>query len=127
MLKNKILIFDDEQDTLQVVQKRLKEHGYIVVAIQSSNNAIADIKREQPDLILLDIAMPDKDGYQVCEEIRCDATLKHLPVIVFTAKPLEKTFMDKAYDFYGATDFLNKPFDDKELFKKIEKYLKIKK
>jgi CheY-like chemotaxis protein len=95
-----------------------------VVALQSSREAIEEIKREKPDLILLDIVMPDKDGYQVCEEIRCDDLLKHLPVIVFTAKPLEKTFIDKAYEFYGATDYLSKPFDAKELFKKIEKYLK---
>lgn len=122
-MAKKIVIFDDEPDILKVTEMRLKKSGYEVVTFSSSKNAIKDIKKEMPDLIMLDIAMPHKDGYQVCDEIRLDDDIKHLPVIVFTAQPLEKDFIDKAYDFYGATDFITKPFDVDELIAKVNKYL----
>ena len=124
MAAKKIVIFDDEADILRVTEARLKKNDFEVVCFDSSRNALEDIKREMPDLILLDISMPYKDGYQVCDEVRCDESVKHIPVIVFTAQPIEKNFIDKAYYFYGATDYVAKPFNIEELVEKIKKHLK---
>ena len=119
----KIVIFDDEKDILAVTQKKLEKSGFKVAAFSSSRNSLEDIKREKPDLILLDISMPYKDGYQVCDEVRCDGETKHIPVIVFTAQIMEKSLIDKAHQFYGASDYIAKPFEFEELVRKIKKYL----
>ena len=119
----KIVIFDDEKDILKVTQKKLEKSGFKVAAFSSSRNSMEDIKREKPDLILLDISMPYKDGYQVCDEVRCDNETKHIPIIVFTAQILEKNLIDKAHQFYGASDYIAKPFEFEELVSKIKKYL----
>ncbi len=121
MSGKKIVIFDDEVDMLTVTETILKSRGFEVATFDSSKNAIEDIKREKPDLILLDINMPHKDGYQVCDEIRCDDEIKHIPVIVFTAQPIEKDLIDKAHHFYGANDYVIKPFESDDLVEKIEK------
>ncbi len=123
MVKKKIVIFDDEEDILKVTQKKLEQSGFSVVTFQSPKNSLEDIRREKPDLILLDISMPYKDGYQVCDELRCDDETKHIPVIVFTAQPMEKHLIDKAHEFYGANDYIVKPFEFSALLEKIQKQL----
>ncbi len=123
MAGKKIVIFDDEQDILKVTQKKLEKKGYRVVGFTSSKNAIEDIKREKPDLILLDISMPYKDGYQVCDEVRCDDEIKHIPIVVFTAQVLERNLIDKAHQFYGANDYVMKPFEFDDLAVKIKKLI----
>jgi CheY-like chemotaxis protein len=123
MSVKKIVIFDDEQDILKVTQKKLEKSGFKVASFSSSKKALEDIKREKPDLILLDISMPHKDGYQVCDEVRCDDETKHIPIIVFTAQAIEKNLIDKAHQFYGANDYIAKPFEFEELVRKIKQYL----
>jgi two-component system response regulator VicR len=123
MVSRKIIIFDDEKDILKVAQKKLEKSGFKVAAFSSSRNSLEDIKREKPDLILLDISMPHKDGYQVCDEVRCDSATKDIPIIVFTAQPLEKHLIDRAHQFYGANDYIEKPFEYEQLVQKIKKLL----
>lgn len=123
MAGKKIVIFDDEVDILKVTRKKLEQNGFIVATFQSPKNSLEDVKREKPDLVLLDISMPHKDGYQVCDELRCDDETKHIPVIVFTAQIVEKSLIDKAHEFYGANDYIVKPFEFPDLLKKIQKYI----
>ncbi|MDD3374624.1 MAG: response regulator [Candidatus Omnitrophica bacterium] len=117
----KVVIFDDEIDMLTVTETILTSRGFDVITFSSSKDAIKDIKREKPDLILLDINMPHKDGYQVCDEVRCDEEIKHIPIIVFTAQTIEKDLIDKAHAFYGADDYVIKPFEANDLVDKINK------
>ncbi len=124
MANKKVIIFDDEGDLLKVTQVILESRGFDVVAYDSSRNAIENIKKEKPDLILLDIFMPYKDGYQVCDEVRCDQEIKDIPIIVCTAQTVEKGLIDKAHEFYGANDYIVKPFEIDELIEKIKKHLK---
>ena len=123
MEKKKIVIFDDEMDILLVTKKKLEQQGFAVATFQSPKSSLEDIKREKPDLILLDVSMPYKDGYQVCDELRCDDETKNIPVIVFTAQVIEKNLIDKAHEFYGANDYIVKPFEFPDLLEKIQKHI----
>ena len=120
----KILVIDDEADIAELVKMRLENEGYQVSTLTSSRDAIEVIKQEKPDLILLDIKMPGKDGYQVCDEVKSDDQIKNIPVIVFTAKPQEKDLMKDVHSFYGAQDFVLKPIDHNELLSKISIHTK---
>jgi len=123
-LKKKILVIDDEIDLTKVLKKRLTNAGYAVVTLNDSREALDTIREEKPDLILLDIMMPYKDGYEICDEARCYDETKHIPIIVFTAKPLEKDFIKDIHSLFGATDYLLKPFKTEDLLEKIAKHIK---
>ena len=87
-LENKatILIVDDNPQNLKVLGNILRENGYVPVAAQNGAQALAFVQREKPDLILLDIMMPEMDGYEVCKKLKKDKGSKDIPVIFLTAK-----------------------------------------
>ncbi len=116
--EKKILVVDDEPDIVKVVKMRLEHEGYKVITLTSSAQAVEVVQNEKPDLVLLDIMMPGKDGYQVCDQIKTEIS-NEIPVIVFSAKPLEKDLIKEAHRAYGADDYITKPFDVKDLLVKI--------
>ncbi|HKZ40035.1 MAG TPA: response regulator [Candidatus Hodarchaeales archaeon] len=85
MGKKKILVIDDEPDILKVTSIRLKTLGYDVLTALDGRQALHTIRSENPDLVLLDLVMPFMSGAEVCEQIKNDKALKHIPVIFFTA------------------------------------------
>jgi CheY-like chemotaxis protein len=121
MDKKRILIVDDEQDVLTLTSLRLEKLGYEVITAVNGKDALDSITREKPDLVLLDLIIPITYGTDVCRRIKKDETLKHIPIILYTA---HNEIMDeeKAKSF-GADDYIAKPFDAEELANKTERLL----
>ncbi len=119
-----ILVVDDTPANLQVLAGMLKDRGYKVRPVPSGKLALLAAEREPPDLILLDINMPDMNGYEVCEHLKADDRLKGIPVIFISAltEPLDKV---KAFAT-GGVDYITKPFQMEELHARVETHLKIR-
>jgi pilus assembly protein CpaE len=120
-MAEKVLIVDDDRDTLKLVGLILQRHGYQIVAASGGNMALAKAATERPDIILLDVMMPDMDGYEVTRRLRADAALSHIPIVMFTAKTL---LDDKVAGFEaGADDYLTKPTHPAELVAHVKALL----
>lgn len=121
MPRANILLVDDLQANLNLLTTGLKSADYFTKAVTSGQQALDAVHEMPPDLILLDIMMPDMDGYEVCHRIKANPDLVDIPIIFLSA--LDGTF-DKVKAFQvGATDFINKPFDFDELLARIETHL----
>ena len=117
MAKKKILIVDDEPDFIQMLRLRLEDEGYAVDSATDGQEGLIKARNFKPDVILLDILMPGKDGYTMLRELRLDGEVRGIPVIVTTAK----TGMSDLFKMEGVGDYLIKPFADSELLNRIEK------
>jgi light-regulated signal transduction histidine kinase (bacteriophytochrome) len=118
-----ILIVDDTPDNLRLLSKTLSEQGYEVQCAINGNLALMAVKHERPDLILLDIKMPEMDGYEVCKRLKNQAETAEIPVIFLSA--LDDVF-DKVKAFnIGGADYITKPFQVEEVFARIENQLTI--
>jgi pilus assembly protein CpaE len=112
-MAEKILVVDDDLDTLKLVGLMLERQGYEITVATNGELGLSKAATEKPDLILLDIMMPDIDGYEVTRRLRADPTLAHIPIIMFTAKSMVD---DKVAGFeVGADDYLTKPTHPAEL------------
>lgn len=114
---NKVLIADDEPDILEIIQYNLQGEGYEVVAVKNGNDAIDQAKIFQPDLIILDIMMPGKNGIEVCNILRMQPAFKETLIIFLTALSDEGTEV-KGLET-GADDFITKPISPKVLVSKV--------
>jgi sigma-B regulation protein RsbU (phosphoserine phosphatase) len=119
-----ILVVDDTPANLQVLAGMLKDRGYKVRPVPSGKLALAAAERDPPDLILLDINMPEMNGYEVCERLKANEILKGIPVIFISAltEPLDKV---KAFAT-GGVDYITKPFQMEELHARVETHLKLR-
>jgi DNA-binding response OmpR family regulator len=120
MKRKKILVIDDEVDLVDLVKIRLEVDNYYVMPLYTSTRALEIAKREKPDLILLDVMMPDKDGYEVCKELKADRETKSIPVVMFTAKEQQKPRIKDVSQATGADGYIFKPFEPAELLLKIK-------
>jgi two-component system, OmpR family, response regulator VicR len=115
----KILVVDDEQPIADILKFNLEKEGYEVVCAYDGDDAIKLAEEEKPDLILLDIMLPNKDGNEVCREIRKTQTM---PIIMLTAKDSE---IDKVLGLeLGADDYVTKPFSNRELIARVKANLR---
>src|SRR5687767_12952674 len=119
-----ILVVDDTPANLQVLAGMLKDRGYKSRPVPSGKLALLAAQRDPPDLILLDINMPEMNGYEVCERLKADDQLKGIPVIFISAltEPLDKV---KAFAM-GGVDYVTKPFQMEELHARVETHLKLR-
>src|SRR4051812_13032925 len=118
-----ILIVDDTPANLQVLAGMLKDRGYKVRPVPSGKLALLAAKREPPDLILLDINMPELNGYEVCEQLKADELLAGIPVIFISALTDQ---LDKVKAFAsGGLDYITKPFQMEELHARVKTHLKL--
>ena len=119
-----ILAVDDTPANLQVLSGILKDLGYKVRPVPSGKLALTAARRDPPDLILLDINMPEMNGYEVCERLKADDDFKGIPVIFISAlaEPLDKV---KAFA-KGGVDYITKPFQIEELHARVETHLKLR-
>lgn len=124
MDKKKILVIDDEVDIVNLIKVRLELNNYHIVPLYTSKRSLEITKREKPDVILLDVMMPDKDGYEVCKELRSDKETRNIPVILFTAKTDQKEYIKTGSKSVGADDYILKPFEVDDLLTKIDNQLK---
>jgi DNA-binding response OmpR family regulator len=112
-MAEKILIIDDDIDTLKLVGLMLERQGYDIAVASNGTLGLTKASSEHPDLILLDVMMPDLDGYEVTRRLRSDHSLAHIPIIMFTAKTMVD---DKVLGFeVGVDDYLTKPTHPAEL------------
>ncbi len=114
---NKILIADDEPDILEIIQYNLQNEGYEVVAVKNGNDALDKAKSFQPNLIILDIMMPEKNGIEVCNLLRMQPAFKETLIVFLTALSDEVTEV-KGLET-GADDFITKPISPKVLTSKV--------
>jgi DNA-binding response OmpR family regulator len=122
MEKKKILVVDDQVDLVKTIQFALELEQYKVLVSYNGEDALNQARKENPDLILLDIMLPKLDGYKVCRLLKFDEKYKHIPILMMTAKTQEK---DKLIGKEtGANEYITKPFDMDELMQKIETYLR---
>ncbi|NHI91153.1 MAG: response regulator [Candidatus Lokiarchaeota archaeon] len=127
-MPNKILIVDDEEDTVRLAQKLLISQGFSVVTAYNGEEALNRLynsKEKDPDLILLDLKMPKKDGFEVCQKIKQDPEKKHILILVFTAKTFDKD-RNLAYEL-GADEYITKPFSGENLVNIIKEMLEKRK
>lgn len=118
-----ILVVDDDPNNLRLLTDILSRRGYGVRPILNGHLALAAVRAEAPDLILLDIMMPPPDGFEVCSQLKADQKTRDIPVIFLSA--LYEPF-DKVKAFYtGGTDYITKPFQVEELLARIENQLNI--
>ena len=118
-----VIVVDDTPANLQLLTGMLKERGYKVRPVPSGKLALQAAKNDPPDLILLDIMMPEMDGYQVCERLKADEKLREIPVIFISA--LNET-MDKVRAFgVGGVDYVTKPFQFEEVNARVSTHLEL--
>jgi phosphoserine phosphatase RsbU/P len=119
-----ILVVDDTAANLQVLAGMLKDRGYKVRPVPSGKLALLAAQRDPPDLILLDINMPEMNGFEVCGHLKADDQLKGIPVIFISALTEQ---LDKVKAFaIGGVDYLTKPFQMEELHARVETHLKLR-
>ncbi|MDD5102086.1 MAG: response regulator transcription factor [Endomicrobiaceae bacterium] len=117
-----ITIVDDEEDILELLSINLKKNGYNVQTYTNAADLFKQINKKIPDLIILDIMLPDMDGYDICKKIKNDSTLSNIPIIMLSAKSEET---DKIIGLeLGADDYVTKPFSPKELVARVKAVLR---
>lgn len=120
----RILVVDDNPDTMMLMRELLQIRGYDVVAVPDASQAEAEIRRQFPDLILSDVVMPGKSGYEFCRELKENPSTRLIPFVLITGLSDRE---DKLHGIEaGADDFLNKPIFAEELFARVKSLLKLK-
>lgn len=121
MSKGKILVVDDEINITQILEFSIGSEGYQVITASNGEEAIDVARKEQPNLIILDIMMPKIDGYEACRILKANPLTKNIPVILLTAKGRD---IDKRLGYeVGATDYIIKPFSPTQLIGRIQELL----
>ena len=117
----KILVADDSRDVVLILEQRLTSNGYQVITAFDGAEALHKVKQERPDLIILDVMMPKLNGFQVARMIKFDQQLKHIPVLLLTARAQQ---MDKDAGMkMGAEEYITKPYDAEHLLARIHYWL----
>jgi two-component system phosphate regulon response regulator PhoB len=117
-----VLLVDDERDLLSVLDFNLRAAGFETILATRGEDALLALKRRVPDLVLLDLMLPDIPGTEVCRRIKSEARTKHVPVVMLTAKGEE---VDRVVGFeLGADDYVTKPFSVRELVLRLKAILR---
>ncbi len=120
-MKPKILVVDDEPEAVELLEFNLKQAGYAVSTAGDGAAALKKARSQVPDLIVLDVMLPEMDGFEICKALRLDPATAKVPVIMLTAKAAE---IDRVLGLeLGADDYLTKPFSPRELLLRIKKIL----
>jgi len=123
--KRRILCIEDEPEMIDLIRLILERKGFEVLGAVGGQEGIEAIRRERPDLILLDLMMPDVDGWEVYRQMKADESLQHIPVVVVTAKAQS---IDKVLGLHIAKvdDYVTKPFGPSDLLESVERVLQKK-
>ena len=119
---HRVLVVDDESDVTELLQYRLEQEGYRVATLNDPLGFVVKVREFEPDLMLLDVMMPELSGIQLCRIARADPTMKHIPIIFLSARG-EVEDRIKGLEA-GAEDYVSKPFNTNELMLRISKMLK---
>jgi len=116
--EKKILVVDDEPDVVDIVKVALESEGYKVFPATGGRQALEIALQEPLDMAILDVAMPDMDGFELCRQLKENENTKHIPVMFLTVK--EALAYRLTGLFLGAYTYLTKPFDSKKLLEKVK-------
>jgi two-component system phosphate regulon response regulator PhoB len=120
-VKPKILVVDDEPEAVELVEFNLKQAGYVVTTAADGAEALKKARSVVPDLIVLDVMLPEMDGFEICKTLRLDPATVKVPILMLTAKAAE---IDRVLGLeLGADDYLTKPFSPRELLLRIKKII----
>jgi len=120
-VKPRILVVDDEPEAVELVEFNLKQAGYAVTTAADGAEALKKARSQPPDLVVLDVMLPEMDGFEICKTLRLDATTAKVPIIMLTAKAAE---IDRVLGLeLGADDYLTKPYSPRGLLLRIKKIL----
>ncbi len=120
---SKILILDDDQDLLSIVEPLLRKKGFDVWTFVNWQKAWEDIKRNKPNLILLDVFLKGMDGMDICKKLKSSTLTRNIPIIMFSSYP---KIAETAIAEFGADEFIAKPFEVNEMVRKIKGVLSAK-
>ena len=124
MEKKKILVIEDEEDTASYLTTFFEDSGYDALAAKDGQEGLAMARKESPDLITLDISMPEKSGLKTLRELQEDEATSKIPVIIVTGVSEDlKSFIDKQKHLAPPAGHINKPIDTEELLKTIKSLL----
>ena len=120
-MKQRILIVEDEPEAVELLEFNFKQAGYAVTSAAAGAEALKKIRAAPPDLIVLDVMLPEMDGFEICKMVRREAATAKVPIIMLTAKAAE---IDRVLGLeLGADDYLTKPFSPRELLLRVKKML----
>jgi two-component system response regulator VicR len=120
--EKRVVCIEDEPEMIDLVRLILGRKGFHVIGANGGIEGLETVKQEQPDLVLLDLMMPDMDGWEVYQQMKADDTLRDIPVVVVTAKAQS---IDKVLGLHIAKvdDYITKPFGPQELLESVEKII----
>ncbi|MFH1654868.1 MAG: response regulator [Pseudomonadota bacterium] len=121
-MPKKILVIDDEPELIKAIEIRLQVAGFETLSASDGMEGLEKAREEKPDLIILDVMLPNMDGYQVCTLLKRDDQYKGIPIIILTART-QLTDEKRAREC-GADIFVTKPFQHEELVAKVREFLK---
>ncbi|MDD4957149.1 MAG: response regulator transcription factor [Candidatus Omnitrophica bacterium] len=120
--KKLVAVVDDSPDILKIVSLHLEKAGFLSRCFKNAGSFLNSLKSETPDFLILDLILPDMDGFDVCKHMRSDPALKNIPILMLTAKDEE---VDKVLGLeLGADDYVTKPFMPRELMARVKTILK---
>lgn len=116
-VQKKVLVVDDDKSLTKTVEGLLSHNGYAALVAHDGLDAMVKVRNSNPDLIILDIMMPEINGYDVCSNLKFDERFKHIPIIVLTSREQE---LDARIGQLMGIDYMHKPIDSKILLEKIK-------
>jgi two-component system alkaline phosphatase synthesis response regulator PhoP len=121
-VRPRVMLIEDEKDIVELVRYNFRKEGFDVASFASGREGWEELRRNPPDLVLLDIMLPDLDGFEICKRLRAEDRLRSLPVIFLTAKGEE---LDRILGLeIGADDYVVKPFSPRELVARVKAVLR---
>jgi two-component system cell cycle response regulator DivK len=121
-MTKRILIVEDEEDNRRILRDLLHASNYQLTEVENGEDAIAAVKRERPDLILMDIHLPVMDGYEATRRMKADPSLNSIPIVAVTSSYVLGVAQEKARAA-GFDDFMPKPYSPRQLLAKIRQFL----
>jgi DNA-binding response OmpR family regulator len=122
VIKKRILVIEDDRDIVELVRYNLEKDGYQVATATDGAIGMAQVKKSPPDLLVLDLMLPKLSGLEICKEVRRDAALNRLPILILTARGEEA---DRVVGLeLGADDYVTKPFSIRELLARVKAVLR---
>lgn len=123
-MATRILVAEDDRATRRMIARALRKQGYEVTAVDNGDDAHRIIMESEPDLVLLDVMMPGRNGLDICNQMKADSVLRNIPVLILTCLTAESQENDDYWrNKTAADDFLSKPFTVEELLERVRRLL----